>query len=538
MKRETYERELYEYIEDTRCVEQETGVIEKLHDRVKRFSGLRLVKRLGMQDIVMDAPDTPKLFAFAKTHKQGQKLRSVVYKAKSHTRKLEAALHHIISPQLQGYRYTISSSNELIEILKHTEQPAYISIMDFCSLYPSIEMPFCFCAIRDFLLQYVNDERLHQQILELAHLVCYYSVFQFNGITYNQGRGVPMGSAVSGDLCELVIRQLEEEIIPNFFNSIILYKRYVNDVIILWRNDPDINLFVDQVNNHPYGLTIELEQHSDFTVHFLDVSIAIRGSSISTSIYRKESDFPTYIPADSCNPIGYRLAAFRALVKRARMHCSTQRALDKEMRYLQKVASLHGFNNIIQRLARQYNAGIPPSAATNGDSIQQEQRIIPVTYNPILDSVYHRIARQQGVRIAYRRCLSIFHLLRNEKDKPDQDKLPGMYAVPLTDHRCDRELVYIGATKRAVGVRWKEHRKDIIHNRCTTALSVYASDLEISADFARAKLLITTSHVDQLRWLEQIEICKAYNSSTPINSKDEITLSLAWQALIQKGDSN
>ncbi|XP_023231504.1 uncharacterized protein LOC111631492 [Centruroides sculpturatus] len=288
---------------------------------------------------VMDAPDTSKLFAFAKTHKQGQKLRPVVDKAKSPTCKLEEALHHIISPQLQGHRYTISGSNELIEILKRTEQPAYISIMDFRSLYPSIELSPCFCAIRDFLSQYVNDERLHQQILELAHLVCYNSVFQFNGITYNQGRGVPMGSAVSGDLCELVIQQLEEKIIPNFFNSIILYKRYVNDIIILWRNDHDINRFVDQVNNNPYGLTIELEQHSDSTVHFLDVSIA-RGSSISTSIYRKESDFPTYIPADSCDPIGYKLSAFRALVKRAHTHCSTQRALDKEMRYLQKVASL------------------------------------------------------------------------------------------------------------------------------------------------------------------------------------------------------
>ncbi|XP_023222115.1 uncharacterized protein LOC111623680 [Centruroides sculpturatus] len=472
MKRDTYERGLREYIEDTRCVEQESKTIEKLHTRVKRFSKSALAKSLGMQDIVMDAPDTPKLFAFAKTHKQGQKLRPVVDKAKSPTRKLEAALHRIIAPQLQGYRYTISDSSELIEILKHTEQPACISIMDFRSLYPSIELPPCFCAVRDFLLQYVNDEGLRPQILELAHLICYNSVFQFNGITYNQGRGVPMGSATSGDLCELVIRKLEERVITCFYDNIILYKRYVDDVIILWRNNPDINLFIDQVNNNNYSLTVEVEQHSDSTVHFLDVNIRIEESHLSTSVYRKQHDFPTYIPADSCDPFGYKVAAFRALVKRAYTHCSTQRALNKEMEYLRKVADIHGFHNIIQRLATQYNNVGPPCTTNREDGIQQEQRIVTVTYNPILTTVYHKIAKLQGIRIAYRRCPSIFPLIRNEKDKPSRDRLPGVYSVPLTDHRCDKELVYIGATKRAVGVRWKEHQKDIEHNRCSTALSV------------------------------------------------------------------
>ncbi|XP_023231202.1 uncharacterized protein LOC111631234 [Centruroides sculpturatus] len=216
-----------------------------------------------MRDIVMDAPDTPKLFAFIKTHKQGHKLRPIVDKATAPTCKLEAFLHDFISPKLQDYRYSISNPAELIVFLKNTEKPAYISVMDFRSLYPSIELPPCFCALRDFLLQNVYAQELHQLILEVAHLICYNSIFQFGGNTYAQGRGIPMGSAFSDDLCELVIRQLDNKIIPRFSHDIILYKQYIDNIIILWRHKPSITLFVNMMNNNPYGLTIDLEQHSE-----------------------------------------------------------------------------------------------------------------------------------------------------------------------------------------------------------------------------------------------------------------------------------
>ncbi|XP_067142838.1 uncharacterized protein [Centruroides vittatus] len=296
MKRDTYERHLNEYIRETQCTEVQEDYIDKLQSRVKRLANSKLASKLNLKNIIVDAPYAPKLFAFAKTHKQEQKLRPVVDKARAPTRILEKATHNLLTTHLEDYEFTISNSIELIQQLKTLSSPVYATVLDFRSLYPSIELPPCFCALRDFLFSKVNDTSLHREVLELAHLICYSSVFQFNGISYMQNKGVPMGSPVSGDLCEMVVRRLENITLPTFLPDILLYKRYIDDVIILWKTEPNIDQFIKAMNKNPYGLVIEVEQHSNSKIHFLDIDIALEGPNIHTSVYRKTDTASMYIP--------------------------------------------------------------------------------------------------------------------------------------------------------------------------------------------------------------------------------------------------
>ncbi|XP_023214358.1 uncharacterized protein LOC111617276 [Centruroides sculpturatus] len=140
-----------------------------------------------------------------------------------------------------------------------------------------------------------------------------------------------MGSPVSRDLCEMVVRQLENRILPHFLHNILLYKRYIDDIIIFWRTAPNLTQFVDTMNDNPYGLVIEVEQHSPTRVYFLDIDITIEGSDIHMSVYRKSSAISTYIPVGSCDPFPYKIVAFRALVRRAFTHSSTPQALAQEV---------------------------------------------------------------------------------------------------------------------------------------------------------------------------------------------------------------
>ncbi|XP_023220479.1 uncharacterized protein LOC111622351 [Centruroides sculpturatus] len=181
--------------------------------------------------------------------------------------------------------------------------------------------------IRDFLFPKVGDTTMHREVLELAHLICYNSVFQFNGIMYKQRKGIPMESPVSGNLCEMVVRQLENNILPRFLPNMLLYKRYTDDIIILWKSKLNLKQFVDMVNSNPYGLLFEIEQHSKSNVHFLDIEISFEGPNIHTAVYQKTSNTTTYIPMGSCDPFQYKVAAFRSLVKRAFTHSSSIQAL-------------------------------------------------------------------------------------------------------------------------------------------------------------------------------------------------------------------
>ncbi|XP_023214046.1 uncharacterized protein LOC111616923 [Centruroides sculpturatus] len=205
MKRNTYDQLLSEHIKSTRCDIVQRDTVDKLQARVKRFANTKLAKRLEMRNIIVDAPNTPKLFAFAKIHKVGQQLRPVIDKARAPTHKMKF-VHKLITPYLEDYLYMLSDPVDLIETLKKiTVTPKFLTVLDFKSLFPSILLSPAFCAIRDVLLSIINDNTVHQQILEMAHLLCYNSFFQFKGSVYTQGRGVPMGCPISGNLCEMVV---------------------------------------------------------------------------------------------------------------------------------------------------------------------------------------------------------------------------------------------------------------------------------------------------------------------------------------------
>ncbi|XP_023232164.1 C2 domain-containing protein 5-like [Centruroides sculpturatus] len=67
---------------------------------------------------------------------------------------------------------------------------------------------------------------------------------------------------------------------------------------------------------------------------------------------------------------------------------------------------------------------------------------IPVTYNPVLKAIYNEIAKKKNIPLTFRRCAMIFDMLRNGKDTPDTNKLPGVYTVPIIDHRTEDLSVY------------------------------------------------------------------------------------------------
>ncbi|XP_067144639.1 uncharacterized protein [Centruroides vittatus] len=189
---------------------------------------------------------------------------------------------------------------------------------------------------RFFVRKGRNAAKVRRQILELAHLATFSSFFEFEDTTYKQHRGVPMGSPVSGLLCELVVRSLESSKLHKYKGKILLYARYVDDVCIIWNEKPDVEKFSRDINNNIFGLELELEieQQSHRKIHFLDIDIELEEEGkIATKVYRKPSYIPEMIPWTSHDPTNYKLAAFRALLRRAYTHCSRMQDTRREVEY-------------------------------------------------------------------------------------------------------------------------------------------------------------------------------------------------------------
>ncbi|XP_067129598.1 uncharacterized protein [Centruroides vittatus] len=291
------------------------------------------------------------------------------------------------------------------------------------------------------------------------------------------------------------------------------------------------------MNDNPYGLQLEMEQHSPEIIHFLDIEIRIEKRIVQTGVYRKPTTIPSYIPFNFCDPYSYKIAAFRALVERAYTHSSTNKALQQELAFINKIAREHGYNNIVEKL---YNRHLHTSSKTNQESVvkkdarEENTERTPVTYNPHLKTIYNAIVKKKGIKIAYRRNPSIYSLSRNGKDAHNPYRLLGVYSIPLQDDRWQKQLLYVGSTKRPLCTRIKEHKSDITRHKYTTALSTYAANPDITPNFNEARVICTTQHQEHLRTLEEIEIYKADRTTTCINFKEEMNLSTAWQFLLEE----
>ncbi|XP_023221010.1 uncharacterized protein LOC111622820 [Centruroides sculpturatus] len=236
IKRSSYREKLHEYIDSTKFLPAPSNYLETLQQRVRKFTLTPLADYLDMRAATLQAPRTPRIFAFRKIHKPGSQLRPVVEKCNAPTFRIEKQLVKFIQRKMQISPFSIKISVDLILKLENVAlmNEEWMTVLDYKALYPSIKLPPCFCALRDFLFTNVNNAiKYHTQILELADLICHTSFFEFKNKTYLQGRGVPMGSPMSLVLCELVLLNLENNILPSLQQDILVYARYVDDVFIL-----------------------------------------------------------------------------------------------------------------------------------------------------------------------------------------------------------------------------------------------------------------------------------------------------------------
>ena len=73
---------------------------------------------------------------------------------------------------------------------------------------------------------------------------------------------------------------------PSHFKPII-YRRYVDDIFVLFSSEEHLQLFVDYMNKQHrcINFTSEIEKNNTFS--FLDINIIRQNNQLKTSVYRK-----------------------------------------------------------------------------------------------------------------------------------------------------------------------------------------------------------------------------------------------------------
>lgn len=288
MTKDCYDEFLFKHIESTGALEINQDPTEKLANKVerlvkdKRFPQIWTVRK-------QNAPACPRLFALVKTHKTPIDIRPIVEKRLAPTYYLEKAIAawcNNILGNINSSTMVMATVLSRLRALKVNDSDIFTTY-DFEALYPSLRIePVCIHFYR-FLLEHVP-----QFLREIAHTICYNSYFTFRGKIYRQVRGMPIGSLIAGTLAEILLRVVESQKFPKFQPFIKFYIRYVDDLLVVWKDENKIDELTKDFSLEQFGIKLIKDQVSISQLHYLDLSLLVDAGNINTSVYRKSPTNP------------------------------------------------------------------------------------------------------------------------------------------------------------------------------------------------------------------------------------------------------
>ncbi|BHF58103.1 cellular calcium ion homeostasis [Sparganum proliferum] len=137
--------------------------------------------------------------------------------------------------------------------------------------------------------------------------LCLKNYCQFDGKYYQQVKGTPMGSPISGLLAELVLQRLEEVVIQAISPK--MWLRYVDDTFVVIKNC-EVERLHQSLNGVFPAIQFTREEALGDILPFLDVSVQrLSDGNLATSVHRKDSSAEIILNYGSNHPAAHKKAA-------------------------------------------------------------------------------------------------------------------------------------------------------------------------------------------------------------------------------------
>ncbi|BHF75475.1 hypothetical protein SprV_0501857100 [Sparganum proliferum] len=279
---------------------------------------------------------------------------------------------------------------------------------DVTLLFTSIPQDLTIETI-ELLLQSKYDEtenRLgHAKIPQLLKL-CLRTYFTFNGTIYEQVKGTPMGSPISGFIAEAVLQRLESLVFqhhkPDF------WARYRGDTFVVIERD-QVLAFQEHLNAVFPDIQFTMEGEENNQLAFLDVLVCRKDcGGIKTKVFRKATNTMQVLNFNSNHPISHKRSCVRKLHRRIETHCSKPQDKLAELQYLRRIFKANGYpRNFVNRCIRKRDKRLNRTDT-------KSWRALPYVKN--VSEAVGRLLAPLGIGVAHRPEATIRRLVMEPKD--------------------------------------------------------------------------------------------------------------------------
>ena len=154
-----------------------------------------------------------------------------------------------------------------------------------------------------------------------------------------------MGSTLESTLANVFLCHHEKKWLndcPNNFKPV-FYKRYVDDIFVLFKKSEHVQLFVNYMNSKQKNISFSYETEKDGAMSFLDVNIFRKKGKSVTNLSRKETFTGVYTIFSSFIPLEYKFGLTCTLLYRCFNLVSDMSKFHLEVATLKEILLKNGY---------------------------------------------------------------------------------------------------------------------------------------------------------------------------------------------------
>nr|VZI31770.1 unnamed protein product [Spirometra erinaceieuropaei] len=145
--------------------------------------------------------------------------------------------------------------------------------------------------------------------------------FTFDGTIYEQVKGTPMGSLISGFIAEAVLQRLESLVIQHHRPK--FWARYVDDTFVVIDRD-QLLTFKEHLNAVIPDIQFTMEEEENKQLAFLDVLVCRKDcGGLKTKVFRKATNTMQVLNVSSNHPISCKRSRVRTHYGRVETHSNS-----------------------------------------------------------------------------------------------------------------------------------------------------------------------------------------------------------------------
>ena len=247
------------------------------------------------------------------------KFRPILSAVNTPTNSLAKFLNPILSP-LTTNEFTVKNSFDFAEEVVNYDHNLYMASLDVESLFTNIPLEETIknCVNDLFSNNFYSGKLSRKDLNELLKLATTESSFIFDNKLYKQIDGVAMGSPLGPTLATAFLCHFEKNWLnecPSQFKPVV-YKRYVDDIFVLFKSKEHLKLFVNYMNSKHRNIKFTFETEDSNNFSFLDVKITRQNKRFVTSIFRKATFSGVFTNYDSFISDTYKIGLVHTLLFR------------------------------------------------------------------------------------------------------------------------------------------------------------------------------------------------------------------------------